>query len=179
MASPPPCMWESASPFSSPQLTLCKPWKNQGLLTHLTYTGWMQQGLIFINSLYTESLDLMVEARNYFQYSDSNRRAINSGTPRDRLFVNYQALRLTSRMTQAMAWLLAQRALQDGELSPHEACNGTYSLGAERICTDREGHKDGRLPQPMQHLLDRSHSLYMRVLRLDMAAREKFSTAGI
>lgn len=129
----------------------------------------------FINSLYDKSFGLLVEARNYFQFSETNRVATTTGAPRDRLFVNYQAMRLTSRLTQAMAWLLAQRALQTGELSLHEACGGDYSLGGETVCTERDGHNDNRVPTPMRTLLDRSHSIYMRVWRLDQQTRNKIS----
>jgi regulator of CtrA degradation len=135
----------------------------------------MTDKTVFVNTLYDESFRLLVEARNYFQYSDTNQKATRSGPPHDRLFVNYQAMRLTSRMTQAMAWLLAQRAVQCGELTPAQACSGKFSLGGEDICTDPEGHIDRRIPQPMRHLLDRSHSLYMRVWRLDQSARERLS----
>jgi len=130
----------------------------------------------FINTLYDESFGLLVEARNYFQYSDTNRNAVSTGTPRDRLFVNYQAMRLTSRMTQAMAWLLAQRAVQNGELSLVQACGGSYSLGGETVCTERDGHHDNRVPPPMRTLLERSHSIYMRVWRLDQQARTKVAS---
>lgn len=130
----------------------------------------------FVNTLYDESFGLLVEARNYFQYSDTNQKATRSGPPHDRLFVNYQAMRLTSRMTQAMAWLLAQRAVQAGELTPAQACGGSYSLGGEDICTDPDGHTDRRIPLPMRTLLDRSHSLYMRVWRLDQAARARLAS---
>ncbi len=131
----------------------------------------------FINSLYDESFGLLVEARNYFQYSNANRAATSTGGPHDRLFVNYQAMRLTSRMTQAMAWLLAQRAVQTGELSVVQACGGNYSLGGETVCTEKDGHTDTRVPTPMRTLLDRSHSIYMRVWRLDQAARNKVASS--
>lgn len=133
----------------------------------------MAQSVGFINSLYDESLTLMIEARNYFQYSNTNHRAAHEGAPRDRLFVNYQAMRLTSRMTQAMAWLLAQRAVQNGELTLTQACGGNYSLGGEVFCVESEGHDDKRIPTPMKQLMDRSHSLYMRVWRLDQMAQTK------
>jgi len=133
----------------------------------------MKEKTVFINSLYEESFGLLVEARNYFQYSESNRRAAMHGPPHDRLFVNCQAMRLTSRMTQAMAWLLAQRAVETGELSLSQACNGEFSLGGEDICTTTDNHQDRRIPPPMRQLLDRSHSLYMRVWRLDQAARQR------
>lgn len=148
----------------------------KAFLTSQFYYYRMAERPSFINSLYEESFGLLVEARNYFQYSETNRTAISTGAPRDRLFVNYQAMRLTSRMTQAMAWLLAQRAVQAGELSPVQACGGSYSLGGERICIDPEGHNDNRVPTPMRTLLDRSHSIYMRVWRLDQAARTKMAS---
>lgn len=134
----------------------------------------MGETTVFINRLYDESYDLLMEARNYFQYSASARALPTAKTPKDKLFVNCQAMRLTSRMTQSMAWLLAQRAVQAGEISPEEACSGTFSLGGEDICTDLDGHDDQRVPPPMQNLLKRSHSLYMRVWRLDQATRNKY-----
>lgn len=136
----------------------------------------MAEPITFINSLYDESFSLLVEARNYFQHSESSYVASSTGAPRDRLFVNYQAMRLTSRMTQAMAWLLAQRAVQCGELTTVQACGGNFSLGGERVCVDRDGHSDNRLPSPMRGLLDRSHNLYMRVWRLDQQARTKVAS---
>lgn len=134
----------------------------------------MGESTVFINRLYDESYDLLLEARNYFQYSPTARALPTAKTPKDKLFVNCQAMRLTSRMTQSMAWLLAQRAVQAGEISPEEACSGHYSLGGEDICTELEGHDDQRVPPPMRTLLQRSHSLYMRVWRLDQATRNKF-----
>ncbi len=133
----------------------------------------MAEELTFINSLYDESMGLLVEARNYFQHSETNRKAQRSHTPQDKLFVNYQAMRLTSRLTQAMAWLLAQRAVQTGELTMPEACGGNFSLGGEAICTTLDDHTDHRLPGAMQRLLDRSHSIYMRVWRLDQQTQQR------
>jgi regulator of CtrA degradation len=128
---------------------------------------------IFLNQLYSESFDLLCEARNYFAYHPSAKQAAHHGAPLDQLYVNVQALRLTSRMTQAMAWLLAQRALQSGELSLEQACGGDFSLGGEEICTEADSHADSRLPASMQKLLNRSYQIYMRVWRLDQMTREK------
>jgi regulator of CtrA degradation len=128
---------------------------------------------LFINRLYDEGFSLLVEARNYFQFSEAARDSSRAENPRDRLFVNYQAMRLTSRMTQTMAWLLAQRAAHAGELTTVEACGGDFSLGGENFCVEADGHDDFRVPSGMRKLLDRSHMLYHRVWRLDQSAREK------
>ncbi len=121
----------------------------------------------FINKLYHESYALLVEARNYFAYNKTLKTTEQAHKAEDRMFLNYQAMRFTSRMTQALAWLMAQRAVQHGEISKKDACNGSFSLGGEKICVDPDGHDDHRLPHAMQILLNRSHSLYHRVLRLD------------
>ncbi len=128
---------------------------------------------LFISRLYDESFTLLVEARHYFQFSAAARMPEDGNSPQDRLFINYQAMRLTSRMTQMMAWLLAQRAVLAGELSVDEACGGSFSLGGERFCTDDHDHHDARVPVALQHLLERSHTLYHRVWRLDQSARKK------
>lgn len=133
----------------------------------------MSENLVFVNRLYDESFTLLVEARNYFEFHQAKMRQYRKSKGEDALFVNYQALRLTSRMTQGMAWLLAQRAVETGELTHEQAWGGDFSLGREEICTSADGHDDGRIPDGMRALLDRSHSLYMRILRLDEAAQEK------
>lgn len=128
---------------------------------------------LFIRRLYDETYTLLVEARNYFSFRDVAQSPSAAKTPQDRLFVNYQAMRFTSRMTQAMAWLLAQRAAHAGELSPDEAQGGAYSLSGEPVCTETEGHDDARLPEGLRRLLRQSHALYHRVWRLDQSARQK------
>ena len=129
---------------------------------------------LFINRLYDESMTLLIEARNYFQFNDAAvKPAIDQPQPHDKIFVKVQAMRFTSRMTQTMAWLLAQRAIYSGEMTPNEACSGNFSLGGESICTDNDGHHDERLSSGLQSLLERSHSLYHRVWRLDQNAQRR------
>lgn len=128
---------------------------------------------LFINRLFNESVTLLVEARNYLEFSEVALSPARVPNPRDKLFISAQALRFTSRMTQTMAWLLAQRAVYAGELSFEEACNGEFSLGGEVFCVENDGQNDIRLPQGLQNLLARSHSLYHRVLRLDRDSRRR------
>jgi regulator of CtrA degradation len=116
----------------------------------------------------------LLEARNYFAYGEGSR--LPPG-PYERLLCNYHALRMTSRLTQVMAWMMAQRAWLAGEMSPEQACGGQFSLGGEKVCVDGGGPEDERLPGGLRDLLERSHNMYMRVWRLDQASRDKFSQA--
>ena len=60
----------------------------------------------FFNRTYDETMALLIEARNYIAYNEqSDQRGL---APQVRLQVSYESLRVTSRLTQVMAWLLAQ-----------------------------------------------------------------------
>jgi len=121
----------------------------------------------FFGRTYGEAMSLLVEARDYL----THREPIERGAlvAEDRLRLCSETMRLTSRLTQVMAWLLAQRAVYEGEISQERALDGQDALAALDICM-REDSADG-LPQRLVHLLDRSRRLYIRVARLDELAR--------
>lgn len=126
----------------------------------------------FFSGPYDETMSLLIEARNYvaFQEAIDHRRL----PPHIRLQVSYESMRVTSRLTQVMAWLLAQKAVHAGELTPEEAVTGGYSLSGGEICSDPSGPDNDALPQGLRSLLDRSHRLYMRVSRLDNQMQETY-----
>jgi regulator of CtrA degradation len=119
---------------------------------------------------YDETLALMIEARNYLAYkapADSSRLPAELG-----LKASCEAFRVTSRLTQVMAWVLAQRAVHAGEISLEEACSAQYRLSGESICRDATA-ADLPLPLGLISLLSRSLALYERIARLDEMAVER------
>ena len=79
-----------------------------------------------------------------------------------------ETLRLTARLTQVMAWLLAQRAVHAEEMDLEEALAEPL---AGIICMEAAGRDNPDLPPRLSDLLGRSHLLYVRVARLDQLAR--------
>jgi regulator of CtrA degradation len=125
----------------------------------------------FFGKTYGEAMTLLVEARNYLAFLEPADRA--NLTPMERLRLCCETMRLTARLTQIMAWLLAQRAVHAGELTRDEALADPRPLAALDICMgDGEGDANG-LPPRLVRLLDRSHHLYVRVARLDELARRQ------
>jgi regulator of CtrA degradation len=123
----------------------------------------------FFNRTYEETLALLVEARNYIAHQEAgDQRGL---PPQLRLQVSYESLRVTSRLTQVMAWLLAQKAVHAGELTLQQAATEEFALSGGSICSDPSGPEDERLPAGLRALLERSHKLYMRVSRLDEQVR--------
>jgi len=123
----------------------------------------------FFNGPYDETMALLIEARNYIAYHDmSEHRKLS---PQVRLQISYESMRVTSRLTQVMAWLLAQKAVHAGEITREQAASGDFSLSGGEICSDPSGPDNLDLPAGLRSLLERSHGLYMRVERLDTMVR--------
>ncbi len=121
---------------------------------------------LYFNGTYAEAFDLLVEARNYverhvpaFRYSEN---------PPDAIVMTKETMRLTSRLTQVMAWLMAQRAVQEGEIDEAELVEDKYRLEGHEVCLKRTIEDMDDLPDGLSDLMDRSYELYKRIMRLDM-----------
>lgn len=120
---------------------------------------------IFFSRVYDEAMGLLIESRDYV--------AASVGDHRDsmdlRLAVSCETLRLTSRLTQVMAWLLVQRAVHSGEMTVSEALGDQYRLAGQKVCLTVDSVLDVTLPAALESLLDRSYRLYQRIQRLDLS----------
>lgn len=114
---------------------------------------------------YDETLEMIVEARNYMTHIEP--RMIRRRRDNPDLRFSCEALRITSRLTQVMAWLMLQRAVVHGEISAEEACRDCNRLSGREVCLDTDAMGDDSLPVGLRSLLDRSYRLYQRVSRLE------------
>jgi len=131
------------------------------------------QPTAFFSRTYDEALDLLEAARSYLSVLEPiDRRALPA---RDRLRLCSETMRMTARLTQIMAWLLSQRAVQAGEISRAEALEDQKVLTEVKVCMAQDEQACRGLPQRLVSLLDKSHRLYIRVARLDELARRSVS----
>ena len=124
----------------------------------------MRQTTVFRRT-YDETVDLMVEAKAYMSRVDVIERErvdVVSG-----LRMSCEAMRVTSRLTQVMAWLLMQRAVQEGEVTAQEAVAERNRLSGADVCLDDSFAQDAVLPRGLRSLLDRSFKLYVRISRIE------------
>ncbi|HTZ81217.1 MAG TPA: DUF1465 family protein [Stellaceae bacterium] len=125
----------------------------------------------FFDRTYDEAMGLLEQARGYLSVLEPiDRRRL--GAP-EQLRLCVETMRMTARLTQIMAWLLAERAIFAGEISREAAFADQSGLSAERICMERGEEEWSGLPGRLVTLLDRSHRLYVRVARLDELARRR------
>ena len=76
------------------------------------------------------------------------------------------SMRLTTRLMQVASWLLVQRAVREGDMTPAEACEGRYRLNAKTRGDTPEMEAEA-LPGGLIGLADRAERLYERVAHLD------------
>lgn len=123
----------------------------------------------FFRKNYDEAMALLIEARNYIAYQEAKDMA--GLKPESRLLVSQETMRITCRLTQVMAWMLCQRGWREGEIDEAEALDEGNRLSGMTVCLDDRFQEDERLPQAVRSLLSRSHSLYIRVQRLENMIR--------
>jgi regulator of CtrA degradation len=126
----------------------------------------------FFSRTFDETMDLLVEARNYVA-ADTERSFTPRG-PSEQLVVCCETFRLTSRLTHIMAWLLAQRAVHEGEITPEEAASEAYQLGGRTTCMATNDAADSVCDRRLARLLEQSLRLYKRVARLDDMVQNTF-----
>ncbi|NKB57223.1 MAG: DUF1465 family protein [Alphaproteobacteria bacterium] len=120
----------------------------------------------YFSALHDEAFSLLVEARNYIvtlrlQGTDTSKKNA------DCLDVTLETMRLTSRLTQVMAWILAQKAVQNEEITPEEAASKRYRLSGQSVCMENVPGEAAHVPVYLRDLLRRSYDLYCRVDRLE------------
>lgn len=120
----------------------------------------------FRNPAYHEALDLLSEAHTYISY----RQALDESkmSSRQRLLMSYETMRLTARLTQIMAWLMMQRAVQQGDLPRDETgFDPATEVSANVLALDERELDEADLPRGLKYLMEKSHGLYTRIQRLE------------
>ncbi|MDE2405983.1 MAG: DUF1465 family protein [Sphingomonadales bacterium] len=125
-----------------------------------------------IEGLYCEALVLSDEVRAAFDRSGRIDDAASEGDAA-RVALSCEALRTTTRMMHAIAWLLNQRAFLTGELSEFQLRrHGRLSPDFPASDPERMALLDGGI----RTLIGTTERFYARLLRIDRGFRERDMT---
>jgi len=126
-----------------------------------------------VETLYWEALVLADEARAAFDLS--GRLALASrNEDLARVALSCEALRTTTRMMHAIAWLLNRRAYFAGELSEFQLRRHGR---LPRPPAESPSEPIAELPSELMDLVGRTQRFYARVERLDKAWHEQFAAS--
>lgn len=126
-----------------------------------------------IDALYTEAMIMADEARSYFE--TLARAGEDQLAPLARVLLSAEALKVSTRLMQVIAWLLHQRAVAGGEIAGSIASDSPQRLGA---AIETDGETLQQLPQQARLLSLESIDLYARVRRLDDEMVERPAGGG-
>jgi len=137
----------------------------------------MPKTATLLDRTFDEGVALTMEARNYIAFQEQSSHRSQS-LPHN-LHVGYHHTRVSARLIQVMTWLLAMKALLSGEISPEQFASPQYALAGGEECANPIGSEMEELPSGLRSLLDRTHRLYARILRLDAMVREKLEAGEV
>lgn len=127
--------------------------------------GALERIAPFFGRTYDETMSLLLSARHYVANIQPGESFQTD--PDERLHMNCEAMRLTTRLAQVMAWLLAQKAVAAGELTREQVRDERFRLGAHDLCLADTDARVAKSSQKLGDLMGQSRRLFERVARLD------------
>lgn len=121
------------------------------------------------NALYTEGMSLIEEVASYL---DGDGRQESRTLPREASFVYAtESMRLTTRLMQLASWLLLQRAVNEGEITPENARAEKSKVKFSATPAERGGPGWEELPERFLDYVAKGDRLFARVKRFDAIDR--------
>ncbi|WP_310618862.1 protease adaptor protein RcdA [Flexibacterium corallicola] len=115
--------------------------------------------------LYKEGMNLIEETASYLD--GEGREAARKLQPANSLVYASESMRLTTRLMQLASWLLLQRAAKEGEITPEQATKECKGIKIDRFFSFDPNNLNGKLPDPMLDLIQRSIRLQERIQHMD------------
>ena len=126
--------------------------------------------------LYKDGMGLIEEVAAYL---DGDGRAESRGLPREASFVYAtESMRLTTRLMQLASWLLLQRAVNEGELTPENARTEKSKVRFSATPENRGGPGYAELPERLRTYIANGDRLFERVQQFDKLERGGIAEAA-
>ena len=117
--------------------------------------------------LFKDGMRLVEETASYL---DGDGRAAAKSLPRPASIVYAtESMRLTTRLMQLASWLLLQRSVREGDMSPAQAREEKRKIRIEVFSTNMSGPGWGELPAEFRALVERSCALQKRIEQIEAA----------
>lgn len=134
----------------------------------------MVESLALINSSLQNASALLHATHDYIKWQAP--LDVKTMSAKQTFKVSCEAMRITVRMTQIIAWLMLHRAVLAGDLTRKEVLSEEYRVLRGQSCLESISETDADLPPRLRELLKESRTLYVRVLRLDDRCRKRSSS---
>lgn len=117
------------------------------------------------NEVFNEGMSLVEETANYLD--GPGRVDARSLDRQGSIAYATESMRLTTRLMQLASWLLLQRAISSGELTPEAAIQEKKRIDLSDVSSQDAMSGADKMPQAMQSLIERSMHVHSRIMQLD------------
>ncbi len=119
---------------------------------------------VFVDRLYTETMGLLEDARDYAALVEPRDRGRLSRS--DACLLTIESMRTTSRLVSVMAWVLARKAAEDDDdFAPGGPSCEPLMVNPHHVAPIQD--PENVLPMRFVLIARRAHNLFARVHRLD------------
>lgn len=120
---------------------------------------------VYVDLLLSEALDLAERTTEYVNERSQIDGALMDGIATAAYLA--ESSRHATRLMQVVAWLFAQRAVLEGELTPEEVVSKEYKLGSKGVCLAPPVKGWKSLHVEFKSLMSEGEDLYLRICRID------------
>ncbi|MDI9637217.1 DUF1465 family protein [Kamptonema cortianum] len=131
----------------------------------------MSNPITLIDSRIEEAHRLLSATHAYIKWQAP--KDMNTMDPHITFILSSEAMRVTVRLTQIIAWLMLQKAILEEELTLEETLSESCRVMQGEECLDQSSEEDKEIPPRLRELLKESRIFYFSILRLDARAREQ------
>jgi len=120
---------------------------------------------VAFKDLFREGMALVENTAAYLDGPgrDDSRDLVRAGA----LAYATESMRLTTRLMQLASWLLLQRAVNEGEMTPEQARREKNKVKLSALAPEPDGESFAMLPDKLADLVRHSVRLQARIRRLD------------
>ncbi|HEY7748792.1 MAG TPA: DUF1465 family protein [Aestuariivirgaceae bacterium] len=127
-------------------------------------------------AVFKEGMGLVEETANYLD--GPGRREARGLDRHGSIAYATESMRLTTRLMQLASWLLLQRALHAGELTPEEANSEKHRINLSDVGAGHSLQGTDLLPDHLKELIQRSLRLHQRIQKLDQVLNDRQEQAA-
>lgn len=127
---------------------------------------------LWLDKFFDETMDLLLEAKNY--HANVVKRQVRHLVPLTQLEITKESLRITSRLSHTMAWLIYEKAILKNEITRDEFQEDNRPLSEEKVSLARSHTADIEdCPRGLISLMERSFDHFKRATRLEAMLRKE------
>ena len=131
----------------------------------------MSNPVTFIDSKINEAHRLLDATHDYIKWQAP--KDMDTMDPHMTFLLSSEAMRVTVRLTQIIAWLMLQKGILEGELTSEDTLSESCRVMQGEECLYQSSEEDKSIPPRLRELLKESRIFYFSILRLDARAREQ------